>query len=160
MIIRSGQKKIQHTFDIKFTNKDGSSFSLEKKDHIKYLGVLIDEKLTWKNQISYICSRISKNTEIFLQLRRYLSLKQLKQLYCTLICPYINYAIIFWGNASTSNLKKIKVKQNHIVRLQDLFCHLVWQTHWMCSSILKPARFTLCWKHFCVSVAQFLPSMV
>ena len=97
MIIRSPQKKIQHTFNIKFTNKDGSSFSLEKKDHVKYLGVLIDEKLTWKNQISYICSRISKNTGIFLQLRRSLSLKQLKQLYCTLICPYINYAIISRG---------------------------------------------------------------
>ena len=31
MIIRSAPKKIQHTFNIKFTNKDGSSFSLEKK---------------------------------------------------------------------------------------------------------------------------------
>ena len=49
--------------------------------------------------------------------RRYLSLKQIKQLYCTLICPYINYAIISWGNASMSNLKKIQVKQNNIVRL-------------------------------------------
>ena len=38
----------------------------------------------------------------------------LKQLYHTLIYPYINYAIISWGSASTSNLKKI---QNHIVRL-------------------------------------------
>lgn len=27
MIIRSAQKKIQHTFNIKFTNKDGPSFS-------------------------------------------------------------------------------------------------------------------------------------
>ena len=55
---------------------------------------------------------------MFLQLRHYLSLKQLKQLYCTLIIrPYINYGIISWGNASTSNLKKIQVKQNHIVRL-------------------------------------------
>ena len=55
---------------------------------------------------------------MFLQLRHYLSLKQLKQLYCTLIiCPYINYGISSWGNASMSNLKKIQVKQNHIVHL-------------------------------------------
>ena len=76
-----------------------------------------NEKLTWKSQISYICSRISKNTGIFLWLRRYLSLKQLKQLYHPLIYPYINYAIISWRSASTSNLKKIQVKQNHVVRL-------------------------------------------
>ena len=102
--------QMQHKFNIKFTNKHGSSFSLEKKDHIKYLGVLIDEKLTWKNQISNIWSRISTNTGIFLRLRRYLSLKQLKQLHHTLIYPYINYAIISWGSASTSNLNKIQVK--------------------------------------------------
>ena len=42
---------------------------------------------------------------------------QASLIYCTLICPYINYAIISWGNASTSNLKKIQVKQNHIVHL-------------------------------------------
>ena len=84
----------------------------------RHLGVLIDEKLTWKNQISCICSRISKNTGVFLWLRRYLSLKQLKQLYHPLIYPiYINYAIVSWRSSSTSNLKKIQVKQNHIVRL-------------------------------------------
>ena len=50
MIFRSAQKKIQHTFSVKFTNKDDSSYSLEKKDHIKYLGVLIDEKMNWKTK--------------------------------------------------------------------------------------------------------------
>ena len=67
-------------------------------------------KMSWK-LIGLIINMTKK------RLRCYLSLKQLKQLYHTLIYPYINYAIISWGSASTSNLKKIQAKQNHIVRL-------------------------------------------
>ena len=33
------------------------------------------------------------------------------------IYPYLSYAIIAWGSACASHLKKIQVKQNHIVRL-------------------------------------------
>ena len=38
-------------------------------------------------------------------------------LYFNYLSIHINYGIISWGNASMSNLKKIQVKQNHIVRL-------------------------------------------
>ena len=47
----------------------------------------------------------------------YSPLKQLKQLYYNLIYSYLPYAIIAWGSACTSHLKKIQVKQNHIIRL-------------------------------------------
>ena len=117
MIIKSSQKKLNYNFEIKMPNKDGSQYILEKKNYIKYLGVLIDNTISWKYHISHIRSKISKNTEIFLKLRHYLSLKQLKQLYYNLIYPYLSYAIIAWGSASTSYLEKIQTKQNHIMRV-------------------------------------------
>ena len=43
--------------------------------------------------------------------------KQLKQLYYTLIYPYLSYAVISWGSAYTSHLKMIQVKQNHIIHV-------------------------------------------
>ena len=57
------------------------------------------------------------NTGIISKLRHYLPLLQLKQLYYTLIYPYITYAIIAWGSAYKTHLDKLQVKQNHIVRL-------------------------------------------
>ena len=34
----------------------------------------------------------------------------------TSVYPYISYAIVAWGSAFKSNLKKLQVKQNHIAR--------------------------------------------
>ena len=76
---------------------------IEKKHCIKYLGVLIDDTISWNYHISYTCSRISRNTGIFLRL--------------ALKTTYLSYAIIAWGRASASHLNKIQVKQNHIIRL-------------------------------------------
>ena len=68
-------------------NSDGSSHLLEQKKCIKYLGVMIDESLTWKYHIAFICSRISRNIGIISKLRHYLSIQQLKQLYFNLFFP-------------------------------------------------------------------------
>ena len=81
MVIKSSRKK-DATIDIKLTeNFDGSFQLLERKKCIKYLGVMIDEHLTWKNHISFIRARISRNIGILSKLRYYLSIQQLKQLY-------------------------------------------------------------------------------
>ena len=73
----------------------------------------------WLGKTKYpiFVQEFPKNTRVFLRLRRYHSPKQRKQLYHTLIYPDINYAIASWGSAFTSNLKKIQVQQNLIVRL-------------------------------------------
>jgi hypothetical protein len=68
MIIKSPKKK-DMSVDIHIKTKDGSCHSLDLKDHIKYLGVMIDASLSWKYQVSYICSRISRNIGILSKLR-------------------------------------------------------------------------------------------
>jgi len=98
-------------------NSDGSSHLLEQKKCIKYLGVMIDESLTWKYHITFICSRISRNIGIISKLWHYLSIQQLKQLYYNLIYPYMSYSTLAWGSVYKTHIKKIQVKQNHIVRL-------------------------------------------
>ena len=116
MIVKSPQKR-GGNINIKFTNKDGTCIFIEKKDHIKYLGVLIDEKLSWKYHIAYVSSRIARNIGIFSKLRHYMSLAQLKQLYYSLIYPYITYAILAWGSTYKTHIKKVQTKQNTVIRL-------------------------------------------
>ena len=107
MIVKSPKKK-SGNINIKLPNKDGNSDIIEKKDHIKYLGVLLDEKLSWKHHIAYVCSRLARNTGIFSKLRHYMSLAQLKQLYYSLVHPYISYAILAWGSGVKTQIKKYK----------------------------------------------------
>ena len=59
---------------------------------------MIDESLTWKYHIAFVCSRISRNIGIISKLRYYLSIQQLKQIYYNLIYPYIPYSILAWGS--------------------------------------------------------------
>lgn len=99
-----------------FTNKDGNSIFLEKKDYIKYLGVLIDEKLSWKYHIAYVSLIIAQNIGIFSKLRLCMSLALglLKQLYYSLVYPYITYAILACGSTHKTH---VQIKQNTVIRL-------------------------------------------
>ena len=72
--------------------------------------------LSWKYHISFVCSRISRKTEIIAKLRYYFSFKQLRQIYYNLMYPYISYGILAWGSAYKKHISIIQVKQNHIVR--------------------------------------------
>ena len=49
-----------------------------EKNYVKYLGVYIDDKLTWKNQIGHLCSKLSKVCGVVNKLRHYVSLSTLK----------------------------------------------------------------------------------
>ena len=84
---------------------------------IKYLGVLLDETMSFNHHISYICTRIARNNGIISKLRHYLTLLQMKQIYYSLIYPYISYAILAWGSAYKTHIDKIQIKQNHSARL-------------------------------------------
>ena len=67
---------------------------LEYKDYVKYLGVLIDYNLSWKNHIEYITLKISKTVGLVAKLRHYVPLRTLLDIYQSLIVPYKNLWII------------------------------------------------------------------
>ena len=67
-------RKRDMEISLNISNSDGSSHALERKQCIKYLGVMIDESLTWKYHIAFVCSRISRNIGIISKLRYYLSI--------------------------------------------------------------------------------------
>ena len=117
MIIKSPKKRLTKNVDIKLQTNVNSYISIEKKDHVKFLGVFIDENLSWKYHISFLSSRLSRSAGIFLKLRHYVSLTQMKTIYYSLVYPYLMYAIVAWGSTYKTHLTKIQVKQNHIVRI-------------------------------------------
>ena len=75
--------------------------------YIKYLGVLIDENLSWKNHLDCVITKISKTIGMIAKLRHFVSSFVFTNIYKSLILPYLTYGLIAWGNASKSYLNKI-----------------------------------------------------
>ena len=90
MIITSPQKPTIHNINI---------LNIECKTSIKYLGIYLDDHLNWKTQIAHVQGKLTKNLRILYKLWNYLNLKMLRQLYDTLIYPYLNYGAMCSGAA-------------------------------------------------------------
>ena len=60
--------------------------TLERVNATKFLGVLIDSKLTWKNHIQYVKSKLSKCMAVLYRVRYILNLYSMRALYCALFC--------------------------------------------------------------------------
>ena len=92
--------------------------SLECKDHVKYLGVLIlDSHFSWKYHIDNVALKISRIIGVFARLRHLIPFTTLISIYCSLILPYLSYGLAAWGQAAKSHLQKILVLQKRVLRL-------------------------------------------
>ena len=90
--------------------------ALERVKFTKFLGVLIDECLTWKNHINCISKTISRNIGVMNKLKHYIPYRILHTLYCTLILPYLSYGILICGNTCKSYLDKLVKLQKWAIR--------------------------------------------
>ena len=82
----------------------------------KYLGLLIDEKMKWKDHIKFVEKKILKFVSIFYKIRDKLPKKCLKSLYFALVYPHILYGIELYANTNKSYLNKLHVLNNKILR--------------------------------------------
>ena len=107
-----GNRKVKEDVKIKINN-----MNIERVFVTKFLGVLIDHQLNWKEHINYICSKVSRSIAIISKASKVLNFKSLYDLYCTLILPYLNYCSENWGNTYETNLNKLFLKQKRVIRI-------------------------------------------
>ena len=90
---------------------------IKKEESITFLGVLLDENVTWKEHLKFIENKFPKNTGLLYKAKHHLNKKCLLSLYYFYVHTYINYANIAWGNTHFTNLKKRHSKQKHAIRI-------------------------------------------
>jgi hypothetical protein len=103
------QKKITDQVTLKIDNTE-----IERATSTKFLGVIIQENLSWSNHISTIITKINKNTGILRALQYKLPTGTLLTLYNTLIYPYLQYCNIAWGSQQSCHLTKLFICQKRL----------------------------------------------
>jgi hypothetical protein len=114
ILFKSPKKRLNHSVTISISNKP-----IDQVKSISFLGVNIDEHLTWKNHIDSVSKKISKTAGIIARVRHYANLNTLKLVYYALVYPYLIYANVVWGNTYTKRIQKLLSKQKKIVRLMS-----------------------------------------
>ena len=83
---------------------------LKRKDKVKYLGVLFDEKMQWKYQIKNITQKASMKLGKIKAIASFLTPHTKKLLVNALVMPYFHYCSPAWSNAAPFRLSKINKK--------------------------------------------------
>ena len=83
----------------------------------KFLGVVIDSKLSWKEHISYITGTIARGIGVITKVRKYLNKDSLLILYYSFIYPYLIYCNHVWGAAAKTHTRTLCTLQKRAVRI-------------------------------------------
>ena len=120
-------KKTQFSLFHKSTMKDSIPLKIPKLtindkeitrcQSVKFLGVLLDENINWKDHISTVENKISKNIGLLYRARPYLNKESMVKLYYSYIHCFLNYANLAWASTNKTNLHKIHIKQKHAIRV-------------------------------------------
>ena len=94
-----------------------NNIKIKRENSIKFLGVIIDENLTWKNHIEVVENKISKNIGVLYRASHLLDFKNLLKIYFSFIHIYISYANIAWVSTFKTKLQGILKKRKYAARI-------------------------------------------
>ena len=77
----------------------------------KFLGVMVDEKISFRSHADYIVTKLSKYIYVFYIVRQFIRVIEIVQIYYTLIYPHLIYCITVWDGSYESILKSVMVLQ-------------------------------------------------
>lgn len=90
---------------------------LEKRNHEKYLGLILDSQLTWKAHIAKTRPKITSLIAAMRNISNCLPKQVRINIYNALIKPHLEYLAEIWGNAAMSNLKDLQIAQNKVIKV-------------------------------------------
>ena len=109
-----------------FSNKklDLDNFEL-KVNHIpierqvvaRFLGVLVDSRLSWKKHITALTKKLNCNVGILMKVKGIFPNSVLRTLYHSFIQSHLNYCSLVWGLGCKSSLNSIFVAQKKAIRI-------------------------------------------
>ena len=107
----------------------GSNTKIGKKQtkrvkFVKFLGILLDEHLSWKYHLSELAKKLARTCGMFFKIRNLLPLDVLVCLYNALFLSFLQYGLIVWGQTYASYIDPIFKLQKKAVRAISFQPHM------------------------------------
>ena len=110
MLFGYGKRDVQVKMEI-----DG--VEIERVHKIKFLGIMIDDLISWKSHIKLVQTKLSKSIAVINKAKQALDHKSLHTLYCALVSPYLMYCVEVWGNNYNTSLAPVTILQKKAIRV-------------------------------------------
>lgn len=91
--------------------------NIEKINCTKFLGLTIDNNLSWNSHIQCISKKISSGLYVLRRMSLFCEQEILKSIYCAHIHSYISYGLAVYGGTSKRNLDHILILQKKAIRI-------------------------------------------
>ena len=92
---------------------------LSNTDCVKNLGVFIDNKITWKEQVCHVVNKLANAARIQSKVRHYVNKETLVKLYYSFAYLHLKYEILARNTAANNLLQKVQGAQNRIIRIME-----------------------------------------
>ena len=112
VIFRSQKKQIDRNLNFQLSGQ-----KIEPKHHIKYLGVILDEHLSFNEHMNTPKQKLNKAKGVLAKLRYYVSANTLKTIYYALFDSHMRYACQIWGQSHSKTFDMIQTTQNKALRI-------------------------------------------
>ena len=108
VIFRLAQRKLTyHPKIMIFDNDQNKNVALECKEFVRYLGIIIDNNLSWKHHIDHTAIKMSRTVGLIFKLPHFLPRHTLVTIYRFLVAPYLTCGLMAWGQAYKSHFEKL-----------------------------------------------------
>lgn len=90
---------------------------VKRVDKIKFLGVIIDEKLSWNDHIEYLENKLLSTIVLIKRVKKFIPQSLYLDIYHSLFISHLTYGISCWGGTYSTKLEKLFNIQKRCVRI-------------------------------------------
>ena len=89
---------------------------IERKTEMRFLGVIIDERLTWSHHIAAVRLKMARYVGIMYKIKNQIPMQARVQIYHSFVQSHLNYCSLVWGFAAKSLIESLFSKQKQGMR--------------------------------------------
>ena len=90
---------------------------IKQVDKVKFLGVIIDENLSWDDQIKHLESKLLTTIVLIKRIKKFIPPSHYVEIYQSLFISHLTYGISCWGGIYSTKLKNLFSIQKRCIRI-------------------------------------------